>query len=347
MHVRLGLSRRSLAQRWQQESPDFRGFDGASRTRTGDLLGAIQALSQLSYSPAPIEVYRRRAPTIPAVRAVVVDPKGRPLLDELPEPHGDGELVRIRACGLCGSDVEKLVPAFAGAVLGHEVVAETADGRRVALVHHLPCGECDRCRAGHETTCERFRAATIAPGGFAERARALGGVVELPDRVGDAVGTFAEPLACVLRGAERVPRGDVLVVGGGFVGRLFEQVLRRRGDRIHVYDRDPRRSDGEPEERFPSVVLAAPADPLPHVQPGGFVLVFAPAPPLDVDRLYRDEITSTGSRSATPPHLRNAVTLLSDLDLDLPEPAVLPMERFEQGLDLYRARRALKVVFTP
>ena len=70
---------------------------------------------------------------------------------DVPEPAGTGELVRIRlACGLCGSDVEKLGRP-AGTVLGHEVVAETADGRRVVLVHHLPCGQCDRCRAGHET----------------------------------------------------------------------------------------------------------------------------------------------------------------------------------------------------
>jgi L-iditol 2-dehydrogenase len=279
------------------------------------------------------------------VRAVVIDPEGRPRLDQVPEPGGGGELVRVRACGLCGSDLEKLSPAFAGAVLGHEVVGETADGRRVVLVHHLPCGECDRCRAGHESTCERFGAATIEPGGFAERARASGGAIGVPDTLDAAIATYAEPLACVLRGAERVPRGDVLVVGGGFVGRLFEQVLRRRGDRLHVYDRDLARSDGEPDGRFPAVVLTAPADPLAHVAPGGFVLVFAPAPPLDLDRVYRDEITVTGSRSGTPRHLEEAVTLLPELDL--PEPTVLPLERFAEGLELHRTRRALKVVFTP
>jgi L-iditol 2-dehydrogenase len=279
------------------------------------------------------------------VRAVVVDPEGRPRLTEVPEPDGGGELVRVRACGLCGSDLEKLSPAFAGAVLGHEVVGETADRRRVALVHHLPCGECDRCRAGHESTCERFRAATIEPGGFAERARASGGAIDVPEPLEDAIATYAEPLACVLRGSERVPFGDVLVVGGGFVGRLFEQVLRHRGDSVHVYDRDPARSDGEPERRFPAVVLTAPADPLPHVVPGGFVLVFAPAPPLALDGLYREEVTVTGSRSAAPRHLEAAVALLPALDL--PEPTILSLDRFEEGLDLYRGRRALKVVFTP
>ena len=78
------------------------------------------------------------------------------------------------ACGLCGSDVEKLDAAHAGDVLGHEVVAETAEGRRVALVHHASCGECERCLAGHESTCERFAAPTIRPGGFAERVQGAG-----------------------------------------------------------------------------------------------------------------------------------------------------------------------------
>ena len=64
-----------------------------------------------------------------AMRAVVLDDAGQPRLADLPEP-GDGAL-RVLACGLCGSDVEKLGRAnLAGAVLGHEVVAETVDGRR-------------------------------------------------------------------------------------------------------------------------------------------------------------------------------------------------------------------------
>src|SRR5919205_1536259 len=98
------------------------------------------------------------------MRAVVID-GGRPRLAQVPEPEGDGDVVRVRACGLCGSDVEKLGTAPRGTVLGHEVVAETVDGRRLVLVHHLPCGECERCTAGHESTCEAFLAATIEPGG--------------------------------------------------------------------------------------------------------------------------------------------------------------------------------------
>ena len=282
------------------------------------------------------------------MHAVVVDAEGVPRLAEVADPAGDGELVDVLACGLCGSDVEKLGPAAAGLVLGHEVVGRTADGRRVALVHHAPCGECERCRAGHESTCERFRAPTILPGGFAERALATGGVVELPGAVGDALGTYAEPLGCVLRALERVPRGDVIVVGGGFMGRLFAWTLRRRGDAVHVVDRDPARSDGPPPGAAAAVVLAAPGggdEALALVKPSGALLVFADAGPLDLARVYREEVTVAGSRSTTPRHLAEAVGLLPELDL--PEPLVLPLERFADGLERYRRREALKVVFTP
>ncbi len=278
------------------------------------------------------------------MRAVVLDEAGQPALADLPEPGGPGERVRVLACGLCGSDVEKLGAAPPGTVLGHEVVGEAEDGTRVALVHHLPCGECERCRAGHESTCAEFRAATIVPGGFAERALARA-TVPVPDGIPDALASYAEPLACVLRGAERVPRGRVLVVGHGFVGRLFAEILRRRGDDVFAVDTDPRRHGREPDGPVDAAVLCAPAAPLEHVKPGGTVLVFAPAGPLDLDPVYRRELHVTGSRSAAPRHLEEALRLLPELAL--PEPAVLPLERFAEGLDLYRSGAALKIVFVP
>ncbi len=281
------------------------------------------------------------------VRAVVLDATGQPALVDLPEPDGPGELVSIRACGLCGSDMEKLRAEFAGAVLGHEVVAETSEGRRVALVHHRPCGECARCRAGHESTCEHFREATIRPGGFAERASA-DAWVELPHDLADAAATAVEPLACVLRGAERVPRGRVLVVGHGFVGHLFSAVLERRGDEVFAIDADPRRAGREPDGPLDAAVVCAPggaAEALEAVEPGGTVLVFADAGAIPAVPVYRRELTVVGARSATPATMRQAADLLPELEL--PEPTVLPLERFDEGLELFRRREALKVVFTP
>jgi L-iditol 2-dehydrogenase len=280
------------------------------------------------------------------VRAVALAANGGPALVDLPEPSGAGELVRVLACGLCGSDVEKLGGAApAGSVLGHEVAAELADGRRVTLVHHASCGACERCLSGHESTCERFSEPTIVPGGFAERARATAGWVELPNGLDPVIGSYAEPLACVLRGAERVPRGRVLVVGRGFVGRLFETVLRRRGEAVFAVDADPARQGRAPDSQVDAAVLCAPAAPLDAVAPGGTVVVFADAGPLPLEDVYRRELTLVGSRSATPRHLEQAVALLPELHL--PEPTVLPLERFAEGLELYRSRQVLKVVFTP
>jgi L-iditol 2-dehydrogenase len=277
------------------------------------------------------------------VRAVVLDAEGTPQLAEIPAPE---PAVEVLACGLCGSDVEKLSSAFAGAVLGHEVVVRDGAGR-LALVHHRPCGECARCRAGHESTCERFAEPTIVPGGFAELVRRAEGVA-VPDLLDDARATMIEPLACVLRGVERVPRGRVLVVGNGFVGRLFGAVLRRRGDDVFAVDADPARHERSPDGAVDAVVLCARgagADAVDALAPGGTLLVFADGGSVPLDVVYRRELTLVGSRSATPAAMREAASLLPELDV--PEPTVLPLSRLAEGLELFRSRRALKVVFTP
>ncbi len=281
------------------------------------------------------------------MRAVVLDAFGRPEPADVAEPDGEGELVDVLACGLCGSDVEKIEVARAGTVLGHEVVARTGDGRRVALVHHRGCGMCSRCRSGHESTCEAFPQPTIVPGGFAERVRATGWV-ELPEPVDDARGTYVEPLACVLRGAERLPRGRVLIVGNGFIGRLFGVVLERRGDTVFAVDRNSMRAGLEPDGPVDAAVLCAPGGAdvaMEAVEPGGTVLVFADAGGLPAAHVYRRELTVVGSRSATAAHMEAAVALLPGLEL--PEPVVVPLERFGEGLELFREGAVLKVVITP
>ncbi len=282
------------------------------------------------------------------MRAVAVDRRGELAPAEIDEPTGRGELLRVLACGLCGSDVEKLTPAHAGRVLGHEVVAQTDDGRRVALIHHAPCGRCARCAAGHETTCDAFRGDTILPGGFAERARATAGWVELPDDIDDATGVTVEPLACVLRGAERVPRGRVLVVGRGFVGRLFETVLERRGDDVFGVDDDPRRVGRAPDGEVDAVVICARGGvdtALAAVAPGGTVLLFAHAGAVPADAVYRSELTVLGSRSATPSHMQAAVELLPQIDL--PPLTTFPFERVAEALAAVRARSIVKAVLAP
>ena len=84
------------------------------------------------------------------------------------------------------------------------------------------------------------------------------------------------------------------------------------------------------------------------IEPGGTALVFA-APhddvPVALDTVYRRELHVVGSRSASPSHFRAAIDLLPDLQL--PEVTTLPLERFDEGVELYRRGDALKVAFTP
>jgi len=289
------------------------------------------------------------------VRAVVLDADGTARPGERPEPTGDGRLVHVKACGLCGSDVEKLGEAGrAGVVLGHEVAGELEDGTPVTVMHRVPCGRCGRCRAGHGSTCAEFGRLRIDPGGFAERLRASH-VVPLPAGLEELDGIWVEPLACILRAADRVPRGTVHVVGCGAIGQLWIQVLLRRGD--DVFASDPR--DDRLARAFGlgaavngvevgAAVLTAHGgleDALGHLAPGGTLLVFASPARAPIDAVYRSELRLVGSRSALPEHFTTAVELLPSLTL--PPVDVLPLDRFAEGVERYRSGGALKVAFAP
>ncbi len=292
------------------------------------------------------------------MRAVALDADGLPELAELPEPTGPGELVEVLACGLCGSDVEKLGHARAGTVLGHEVEGCLADGTRVAVLHRVPCGSCDRCLAGHASTCEAFAVSRIAPGGFAERLTATH-YETLPGTLGEHDGIWVEPLACILRAAELVPAdGPVLIVGCGAIGLLWAQVLLSRGRTVVVADVQSDRLNRALElggvvhaEGISSAVVTAYAgvdDALARLEPGGKLIVFAAAAApvaVSLDRVYRNELSLAGSRSASPKSFGEAVRLLPYLAL--PPVTVLPLERFAEGVDLYRRGAVLKVAFTP
>ncbi len=171
----------------------------------------------------------------------------RTALERRPVPRpGAGEmLLRLRVVGFCGTDLFKLDSglARAGAVLGHELVGEVIElghgvtafrhGDRVAVPHHVPCGECFYCRRGNETMCEVFRENLLEPGGFADtilvRARAVDQAARLiPDHLSDEAAVFMEPAACVLRGLHRAgldAEGAAVVLGAGSMGLLHLLVL--------------------------------------------------------------------------------------------------------------------------
>ena len=197
------------------------------------------------------------------MKAAVFHGGGRVDAGEWPRPTiGAGELlVKVRGCGLCGSDIAKIVdPATRGpAVFGHEVVGDVvevgegvtgfAHGDRVVVAHHVPCGTCHYCRRGSESMCREFKRSHLDPGGFAEYVRVppvnvRGATFRVPEHLSDEEASFVEPLACCLRAVERarVESGDTaVVVGLGSIGCLFVQLLRRAGASVIGVDLDPAR----------------------------------------------------------------------------------------------------------
>jgi L-iditol 2-dehydrogenase len=150
------------------------------------------------------------------VRAAVYHGGGRVTLEERPAPvAGPGELlVRVRACGICGSDLmgwyqdprAPMVPGHepAGEVAAAGEGAPLAVGTRVAVHHHVPCMACPLCRRGRHTLCPRFRETHLEPGGMAEYVRvpaanAALDVLPLPDDLPLWAATLVEPLGCVVR----------------------------------------------------------------------------------------------------------------------------------------------------
>ncbi len=169
---------------------------------------------------------------------------------DLPKPKiGAGEiLVKVRTSGICGSDVmEWYRKPKAPLVLGHEIAAEVVEvgegvnrpklGERVFVSHHVPCGTCRYCAAGHETVCDTLRTTNFDPGGFAEYVRVpkinvRHGVFSLPEEISDDESVFIEPLACAVRGQRlaglRVG-STVLVLGSGVAGLLHILLAKASG----------------------------------------------------------------------------------------------------------------------
>jgi L-iditol 2-dehydrogenase len=309
------------------------------------------------------------------------------VVEEAPDPvAGPGEVVcRVLACATCGSDVQSFyVRRKLPAVLGHEPAGEVvqvgagvegvAVGDRVAIHHHAPCGECRRCRRGHETLCERFRTTRIDPGGFAEYVRIQPELVGelLPLNGTDPVlATFTEPLACALRAQRRagVAAGDaVLVVGAGCSGLLHIAAAHASGvEAVWVREPQPERLEraerwgatahgNEPVDvaivctpRSEAIVAAAEA-----LAPGGALCVYAPPAPgsplaIDGNAVFMRELDVTASWSAGPADMRAALALLARGAVKPMEIVThrFPLEGTGAALAAQRSGEALKAVVLP
>ena len=193
------------------------------------------------------------------MRAVVVAGPRRLAVEQVPDPTPEpGQVVlRVSACGICGSDLHVHQAAFlpAGAIMGHEFCGEVMEGagslksgERVCAVPALSCGHCARCRSGLGAYCSAQRALGFgqAPGAYAEYvAVAAHELVRLPSGVDDAHGALVEPLAVGRHAVEvgGVQAGETcLVLGAGPIGLAITLWARAAGaGEVIVSERAPGR----------------------------------------------------------------------------------------------------------
>ena len=168
----------------------------------------------------------------------------------LPKIKPGEVLLKVRACGLCGTDISKIIERRVppGTVLGHEVAGDIVKigtpgrrpwmasprgvkkfkvGDRVTVLHHIPCFKCRFCRHGNFSSCPQFKKTNIYPGGFSEYVR----IPSLNVRFGMQKlgslsyeeGALVEGAGCSLRAFKRAnfQKGDsVVIIGMGPVGLL-------------------------------------------------------------------------------------------------------------------------------
>jgi len=164
-----------------------------------------------------------------------------------PKPGPAEVLIKVAACGVCGTDVE----AYLGHQprgwtitypfrMGHELAGTVVEagsevrgfkvGDRVVPDGRLPCGACRNCRRGLFSACSNQG---YFSGGLSEYAAyPYRNLVKIPDKVSFDEAALAEPLACVVNGQSKLsvtPGAVALVIGDGPIGLMHMQMLKRRG----------------------------------------------------------------------------------------------------------------------
>jgi L-iditol 2-dehydrogenase len=162
-------------------------------------------------------------------------------------------LVRVRACGICGSDIHgydgstgRRIPPL---VMGHEAAGVVADagpavtklriGDRVTLDSMISCGECRLCRRGEINLCDQRRVLGVSCGKYRQHGCFAEYVAvpehicyRLPDELPFEHAALVEPVSVAVHAVRRTPiePGDVaVVVGSGMIGLLVVQALRVAG----------------------------------------------------------------------------------------------------------------------
>jgi threonine dehydrogenase-like Zn-dependent dehydrogenase len=185
------------------------------------------------------------------MKAVVFHDPGHVELQERPDPKARSEresLIKILACGLCGSDMRTMtdppqMPCNPDTVLGHEIVGVVdmpaadsgfAPGDVVVAVPNYPCRQCASCKSGLVNLCDNFEhIGSHSDGGLAEWLWVPDEFLHaVPAGLDPYVAALAEPLGCVLNGTTRAswgPGKPAVILGAGPIGLLFLAVAKLSG----------------------------------------------------------------------------------------------------------------------
>ncbi|MCX4511077.1 zinc-dependent alcohol dehydrogenase family protein [Streptomyces sp. NBC_01619] len=271
---------------------------------------------------------------------------------------------------------------FAGTVVAAGAdVTELTVGDRVAVDPSLPCHECRYCRAGRGNLCDRWRAIGVTdPGGAAEFAVApVANCVRLPEHIDVRDAALIEPLSCAVRGYDVLSGtlgAQVLIYGSGTMGLMMLELAKRTGAAgVDVLDINAERLAtakqlgcseaaasarelARADEGWDVVIDAtgnagAIQDGLGRVAKGGTFLQFgvsdyATTAVIEPYRIYNQEITIAGSMAVLHSYERAAALFATGvLDPSVFISDRLPLERYPQAIDRFRAGQGRKIVVEP
>lgn len=165
---------------------------------------------------------------------------------EIPLPKEGEELVKIRAAGVCGTDLHLYEAdwGFMPVVLGHDAVGEiVSTGQRVAIDPAISCRNCELCLVGRPSACAEYKFLGLtAPGTFASYLTLpIENLHTLPDSVSDEAGTVLEPITVALHTVERLLKvvstvAPVIVIGGGPIGIVAAKLLQLTGFKVQLVE---------------------------------------------------------------------------------------------------------------
>jgi L-iditol 2-dehydrogenase len=194
---------------------------------------------------------------------------GRVEVEKVPVPAiaDDEVLLRVEACGICGTDVKKIHKGFLKPpqILGHEIagtiiaagpaVQRWRCGQRIICFHHVPCRRCFFCERRLFSQCPQYKRVGVTAGfdpnggGFSEYVRVMNwivehGLIEIPPDVSFEEGVFVEPVNTCWKAIHkaRIESGEtVVVLGQGPIGLLLLMLARQVGATVVTTDPIPTR----------------------------------------------------------------------------------------------------------